>query len=63
MGLEYTSSKKIRLVETDGNCTPEFSNLEEFVKYFSKEALTFESENGIVYIILKPVLPKTRMFK
>lgn len=62
MGLEKTKNYKIRLVEKEDHCTPEFSNLTEFVRYFTKEAITFESGNQIVNIVLKPILPNTRKF-
>lgn len=61
MGLEKTKEDKFRLVEKDENFLPEFSNLKQFVNYFSREAITWESEGEFLEITLKPILPRAHV--
>lgn len=61
MGMEKTKNNRFRLAEKDHNYFPEFSDLKDFVNYFSTEAISLESDGRILEIILKPILPKTHV--
>ncbi|KAJ8933098.1 hypothetical protein NQ318_010679 [Aromia moschata] len=55
-GLEKAENNMIRL-NADGEISPEFGSLSEFVDYFINEPFTFEDRNNVVQIFLKPLLP------
>lgn len=59
LGLEKTTYNKFRLENDEKKCYPEFSNLNEFVRYFSEEAISFQTSGKVIEIILKPLLRPT----
>ncbi|XP_023023988.2 uncharacterized protein [Leptinotarsa decemlineata] len=57
-GIERSQAGKIRLTADYRSEVPEFSSLQEFVEYFSKEPLTFQEATSLAMIYLNPVLPE-----
>ncbi|CAG9856341.1 unnamed protein product [Phyllotreta striolata] len=57
LGIERTSTNKIRLNADASSVSPEFGTLRAFVDYFKKEPVTFTHGNGLVEVCLNPSLP------